>query len=346
MKIRSFENAGALVDLTPSINSIENKWGLVSNMGLFEDRGVTQRSIIVESRGETIGLVESTPWGQRSQMVGKDDQFQTRSFAIPHMALADAIEPADVQGRRMYGTESEAETVANVRLRKLSQFRNSFDITKEFLRVQAIKGTVVTPNGVILSDLYSDFGVTQEVVDFELATSTTNVESKIESVIAHIQDNINTGAVVDDIVVLCSPSFFSALIAHDTIEKAYMYYNNQNQEASRQVLRDRLGSGLYRTFLHKGLTFVEYRGSYNYQGTTVTLLDAEEAYAFPTGTSGIFEGYFAPMDHMDYVNTIGESYYALSYVDPKGFGEELFAESNYLPIVRRPQAVVKCVTGS
>ena len=344
--VRSYSDAASLVDLTPSINSIENKWGLISGMNLFDDRGVTQRSIIVESRGETIGLIQDSPWGERHHMVGSDDKYVTRSFAIPHFSIVDKIAPADVQGRRAYGTESEAETLANVRARKLNQFRNSMDITKEFLRMSAIKGTVVTPNGNLVSDLYADFGVTQKVVDFTLGTDTTNLEAKIEEVIAHIQDNILTGAVIDDIVVPVSQEFFTKLVNHPKIAAAYASYMNTNQEAQRQVLRDRLGSGLYRTFNHKGLTFVEYRGQYNFQGSTIRLIGANDGYAVPMGTSGLFEGYYAPMDHMDFVNTIGEPAYALSYMDPRGMGEELFAEFNYLTINKRPQAVVKVTTSN
>lgn len=346
MPIRDYQDAGKLVDLTPSINSIPNMWGLIGDLGLFQDQGVTQRSIVVESRDDTIGLVGDTPWGTRHAIVGGDDQFVTRAFAIPHHPLDDRIEPADLQGRRAYGTESEAETLANVRLRKLQKIQRSHMITKEFMRMQAIKGTVVTPNGTLLSDLYADFGVTRKEVDFLLGTSTTDLTAKVEEVIAHIQDNMNTGAVVNDILVLCSPEFFSALIAHDTLKEAYKYYSTTNQANGAQFDRDRLGTGLYRTFSHAGLTFIEYRGKYNYQGSSVALIEAGDAYAVPRGESDIFVGYNAPMDHLDFVNTIGEPMYALTEMESTGFGFNIYTEQNYLPIMRRPQAVVKLTTSN
>ena len=343
---RNFLNNGTLTDFTRSINSFPNMWGLVGNMGLFSDQGVAQDNITIESRDQTIGLIGDTPRGVRDSVVGKDDKYVTRAFAIPHFAVQDRIEPKDLQGVRLYGTVNEPDTLMMARSRKLEQLRKSLMITKEHLRVQAIKGDIVTANGNSFSNLYTDFGVTQKSVDFVLGTAATKINDKIEEVIAHIQDNLFTGSVPDEIVVLCSPSFFGKLVSHSKVETYYGNYLNTNQKNGEQVVRDRLGTGLYRTFAHKGLVFVEYRGKYNYQGVTVDLIKADDAYAVPMGVDDMFTGYNAPADHLDFVNTLGEPMYAFEHTDPRGFYHEIFAEMNYLPMVKRPQAVVKCTTSN
>lgn len=343
---RSFLNNGELTDYTQTINSIPNMWGLIGNMGIFTDEGVAQNTITVESRDQTISLLADRSRGLRDQTVGKDDNYVTRAFALPHFPVMDRIEPKDIQGKRAYGTPDQPDTLSLVRLRKLEQMRKSMQITKEYMRMQAIKGVVSTPNGNVLSDLYQDFGVSQTSVDFVLGTSSTKINDKIEEVIAHIQDNLFTGDVPEAITVLCSPEFFTKLVGHAKVETYYNTYLQTNQANGEQVLRDRLGTGLYRTFSHKGLTFVEYRGSYRYNGTTVDLVGVDDAYAFPMGIDDLFTGYNGPADHLDFVNTLGEPMYAFEHTDPRGFYHEMFGEMNYLPICRRPQAVVKCFTSN
>lgn len=343
---RSFLNNGELTDYTQTINSIPNMWGLIGNMGIFRDEGIAQNTITVESRDQTISLLGDTPRGTRGQTVGKDDNYVTRAFAIPHFQAMDRIEPRDVQGKRAYGTPDQADTLQLQRLRKLEQLRKSMMITKEYMRMQAIKGVVATPNGNTISNLYNDFGVSQTSVDFLLGTATTKINDKIEEVIAHIHDNLFTGDVPDSITVLCSPEFFTKLVGHSKIETYYNTYLNTNQSNGEQVLRDRLGTGLYRTFAHKGVVFVEYRGAYSYNGSTVDLVGANDAYAFPMGVDDLFTGYNGPADQFDFVNTLGEPMYAFEHTDPRGFYHEIFAEMNYLPICRRPQAVVKVTTSN
>lgn len=343
---RNFLNNGTLTDFTQSINSLPNMWGLVDKMGLFSDSGVATDNITVESRDQSIGIVGDSPRGLRDQIVGKDDNYVTRAFNIPHFALMDRIEPKDLQGVRAYGTTDQPDTLSMARMRKLEQLRKSLMITKEHLRIQAIKGNVVTANNNSFTNLYTDFGVSQTTVDFVLGTASTKINDKIEEVIAHIQDNLFTGSVPESITVLCSPKFFTKLVGHSKVETYYNTYLNTNQQNGEQVVRDRLGTGLYRTFSHKGLTFVEYRGKYNYRGAQVDLIDEDDAYAFPMGVDDLFAGYNAPADHMDFVNTLGEPMYAFEHTDPRGFYHEIFAEMNYLPICKRPQAVVKCTTSN
>lgn len=345
---RSFQNDGQylLTDLTDAIQVIPNEWGLLGRMGVFSQQGVAQNTVTMEQVENTIGVIGSSPRGTRDHMVNKDDLSKILSFHIPHFQIADRIEPQDIQGRRRVGTADQPDTLMLARQRKLERMQKSAGITKEYMRMQAIKGDIVTASGEQVSNLYTDFGVSQKEVDFVLGTTTTKVGDKIEEVIAHIQDNLLTGDIIDDIVVLCSPEFFQKLVSHSKVEEAYKFYNNTNQAANVQILRDRLGSGLYRTFSHQGLVFVEYRGTYNVNGTPTPLVGANDAYAMPVGVGEMFVEYNGPADHLDFVNTLGEPLFAFEHRDPRGFYHEIFVEFNTLPLIRRPQAVVKCTTSS
>lgn len=344
---RSFTNPYELTDLTDEIQIIPNTWGLLENMGLFAKEGVGQNTLTLEKIENTIGLIGSSRRGTRENIVNKDDLSKMIALYIPHFNIMDRIEPQDLQGKRRIGTDAEQDSLAMARMRKLERMRKSAAITKEYLRFQSLKGNLVTPSGEVVANMYNAFDAgTQKVVDFVLGTAATKVADKIEEVIAHIQDNMLTGDVVNEMVVLTSPEFFQKLVTHAKVESAYIEYKNENQNGMIQVLRDRLGTGLYRSFYHMGLTFVEVRGSYSLNGVSTRLIEANDAYAIPVGTTDMFVEYNGPADHLDYIGTVGEELYAFEHRDPRGFYHDIYVEFNTLPVVRRPQAVVKLTSSN
>lgn len=329
--IRSFDRPFEMVDLTEELNLVPNTWGLINELGIFRNESVTQHTVMVESTSGSLSVIGDTVRGVRN-LVNKDDTRQIRSFAIPHFTLDDAVSPMDLQGKRAYGSDN-ADTEAEVVARKLERIRRNHAITMEAARAYALTtGAIYAPNGTVVDNYYTSFGITRKEVDFVLGTSTTELTLKIEEVIAHIQDNQLSGEVMSNVVVLCSPEFFGKLITHATIKDAYKYYTS-----TQEPLRQRLGSGLYRRFVHGGVEFIEYRGSYN--GTR--LIPVGDAYALPMGSNDTFISYFSPANKLSLVNTLGQEVYAFQYRDPKDEGLLLQTESNQLHLVRRPQTVVR-----
>lgn len=334
---RSFENAFQLTDYTEELMLIPNTWGLVNEMGLFRNESVSQHSITIEASQGTLGLISDQVRGARNT-VNRDDTRNLRSFPIPHFPLDDYIAPEDVQGKRAYGNADAAETEAAVMARKLERIRMNHAVTLEAARCHAItQGAIYAPNGTVAANYYTDFGVTRKEVDFVLGTATTDVLAKGEEVVAHIQDNILSGETVTQVTALCSPEFFSKLIAQAGVKEAYKYYSS-----TQEPLRARLGSGLYRRFVHGGVEYIEYRGVYNGQ----RLIPAGEAYFVPMGTSDMFISYFSPANKFSHVNTLGEEAYVFQYRGSKDDKIDIESESNFLNLIRRPAAVVKGITSN
>lgn len=339
MQIRSFANGFELQDWTSELQLVPNTWGLVNSLGLFQDEGITTSVVVLESREGTLGLLQDTIRGSRTQ-VNKDDQSKIRSFPVPYFTDDDYLTPMDLQGKRLYGTADQPDNEAAAIARKLERIRQNHMITQEFARCQAITaGTVYAPNGTVSTDFYTEFGVTRKVVGFDLNTATTEIIGKSEEVIAHIQDNVLTGSVVNEVIVLCSPEFFAKLISHATVKEAYKYYTTSGDQ---QPLRNRLGSGLYRTFVHGGLTYIEYRGSYN--GSR--LIPANEAYAVPVGVNDMFKTFYSPANKFGFENTVGMPGYVFTYRDPKGEKIEIETEIAMMNLINRPQAVVRCTVAA
>lgn len=337
MITRSFEKAFEVIDYTEELLLIPNTYGLINELGIFENQSVAQNAIAVESHEGTLGIITDQPRGARN-LVNKDETRILRSFALSHHPLDDQITPQDLVAKRAYGSPDAAETEAAVMARKLNRIRRAHAITLETARAYTITtGQQWAPNGTVSANFYTDFGITRKNVDFLFGTSTTDMVAKTEEVIAHIQDNVMTGDVVNEIIVLCSSGFFSELVGHATVKEAFKYYSS-----TQEPLRSRLGTGLYRRFSYAGVTFIEYRGSYN----GAALIPANEAYALPTGVSDMFISYFGPANRIDMANTLGEESYFFTYRDPRGQSIEIQSETNFLQLLRRPAGVVRLHTSN
>jgi hypothetical protein len=336
MIIRNFGTPYDVADYTAEINVIPNQWGLLGQMGLFQEESVAEHTVVFEEYTKDGALIVDRVRGDRA-FVGKDGSRKIHSFVVPHFPYDDAISPQDLQGKRAYGSDS-AETLEAVRARKLERLRQNWAWTMEYARAYTLTtGQIYAPNGTVTQDWYTEMGQTKKVIDWALDTSTTELTAKFEEAIAHVLDNTG-GESVTGTVVLCSPEWFAKLIKHPKIVQAYTYYSS-----TQEPLRQRLGGdfSLRREFRHGGLHFIEMRDSYVGQ----RLIPAGKAFMVPLGTSA-FKTYFSPAQRFGLVNTLGEQIYVFESRDPKGMKIEIETESNFVNAMFRPQLVVEFQSNS
>lgn len=327
----SFNRPYEMVDYTDELLLIPNQWGLLNTLGIFGSKGVAQNTVTFDKTTRTLGLLEDTVRGERVRW-NKGQTSQLHSFVIPHFTLDDAILPEDLQDKRKIGTADQAASLDDARMVKMERIRKSHAATIEFAKAKALQGLAYAPNGTVSYNYYTEFGVAKKQVAFDTANASADQITKNEEVIAHIQDTTQTGAIISDIVVICSPEFFAGYIANAGVKEAYSMY-----ASSQEPLRNRLGTGLHRTFPHGGLTFIEYRGSFDGQ----RIIPANRAYAVPLGMAEEFLTIHGPAHHLDYVNTAGRESYVFEYADPKGRRWDLESETNTLVLPRRPELIVE-----
>lgn len=338
--VRSFGNAFEIVDYTKELNIIPNTWGTIGQLGIFQEEPVAEQTVTFQEVNKDFGLILDRVRGDRSN-VSKDSTRKLHTFAVPHFPLEDQILPKDLQGKSAYSNLSEAETLDAVRMRKMERIRNSHAVTLEKARAQLLTaGTVYAPNGTVSQNWFTEFGVTQTVVDFAMnvPSGTTDIVGKVEACIAAIQDNAGMVSMTG-IVALCSPTWFAKLIAHNKVSNAYQYYSS-----SQEPLRNRLAAGgsataMRREFFYAGVRFIEMRDSF--AGTP--LIPAGEAVFIPTGTDA-FRTYFAPAERFGLVNTLGEQVYMFENAAPNGTAIEIETESNFVNACMRPALIVKATS--
>lgn len=334
--VRSYTNNFEVVDYTLEIQNIPQVNTLLADVGLFQEEFLATHTVTFEEQNGTIGLVGDVARGAKPQ-ANSGEIRKIRSYPMARFALADAILPQDIQGKRAYGSGDAAETEAAVLMRKMERAMRNYAATLEAARFSTITtGAIYAPNGTIAGNFFTDFGVTQKVVDFDLTVGTTDVVAKCEEVIAHIQDTASASDVVTGVIGYCSPEFFAALIAHAKVQSAYTYYSATEGQS---ILRNRAGNNmsLNRQFVFAGITFIEAR--LVFAGNRAIPVD--EAVFVPVGTQDAFVTAYGPMDRLDFVNTTAERIYALSYRDPKGTSVDLDFESNFINVLKKPALVVK-----
>jgi hypothetical protein len=331
--LNPFSNSAfSMAALTAAINLIPNRYGRLQELGLFPDKPVRLRQLLVEERAGVLTLLPTRPPGAPGT-VSASPKRRMRSFVVPHIPHDDVILPEDVNGLRAFGSETELESVASVVAERLETMRNKHAITLEHLRMGALKGQILDADGSILYDLFEEFRIAQQTVVFEIDSPSngTDVKQKCIETLALIEEGL-LGEFMTGARVLCSQEFFAALTSHKDVKTAYAQW----QQGAVLINDVRKG------FNFGGLVFEEYRGkASDLNGTVRRFIAPGEAHAFPLGTINSFATHNAPADFNETVNTLGQPLYAKQ--EPRKFerGTDLHTQSNPLPLCLRPSVLVK-----
>lgn len=324
-------DAFSLASLTNAINILPNNYGRVRQMNLFPKKGVRTRTIMIEEQNGVLNLLPTLPPGSPGTQ-NKQGKRKVRSFVIPHIPLDDAVLPDEYDGIRAFGTENQTNALASILNQHMQTAKNKFAITIEHMRMGALKGSILDADGSELFNLFTEFGVSEQTIDFKLGTDTTNIQTKCFAVSRHIEDNLK-GEVNDGVHCFVDGDFFDALINHPKVRDVY---------ANHAAAVEKLGGDPRKGFRFGGIVFEEYRGSAtDAEGTTRKFLDTKTGRAFPTGTMNMFETLYAPADFMETVNTLGKELYAKQVPRKYNRGLDLHMQSNPLPICYRPACCVK-----
>lgn len=325
------DDAFSVTQLTKAINDTPHQPTRIGDLGWFSEEPISTTSVFIERRGTTLTLIPAAARGAPGRPES-NDKSRLIPFNTVHLPQRASVRADEVQNVRAFGSETEVETVQNLMNRKLAKMRRNIDVTIEYQRIGAIKGKVMDADGTSeLLDLYSAFGITPpSAYDMGLGTATTKVKQKIVGVKRLIEDNLG-GLTYRSLRVLCSPSFFDALVGHDAVVKAYELW--MDGQFAREDQRE-LGG-----FYFAGVYWEEYRG--NVGG--IPFIADGDAWMVPEGVPDLFTTHYAPADYMETVNTMGLPYYAKQELMAFNKGVEVEAQSNPLCLNTRPDCVRRLV---
>lgn len=319
-------------EMTAAMNIVPNTYGRLQQMNLFPAVGVRTTTAMLEYKDGVLNVLPTVPRGgpPTEGAVGKRRAIPVD---IPHIPHADSVKASDVQNVRAFGTENQLMAFQELVNDKLMTMRAKHDITLEYLRWGALSGIILDADGSTLLNLFTFLGVTPEVQDFALDSSSTLVRTKILALKRYYEVTVQ-GVMYDHIHVMCSDTFFDALITHDDFKLAW------ERAQAGQSFRDDLRNG----FLWAGVFFENFSGlSADIAGTPIPFITADTALAFPVGggAASLYSTYFAPAQFIEAVNTPGLPVYAKQKVEDFETGVRIYTESNPLPICRRPEVLVQ-----
>lgn len=343
---RSIDNPNQLIDWTVEINEIENQYGFIKSQGYFNTRSTSQTAIVFDKNSHDITLLPQVARGDKASTYGKDRKVETFSLPTAYFKHSDYLTAEDIQGWRRPGDSDSEETLARATMEKLTDMRLAADQTDEYLQLQAMKGIFKTPDGTVVADMFSEFGITQLSVDFELGTATTDIDAKINEVKRHIAKSVKTGGSISGVDIFCDPEFFDKLVSHPKFREVYNNYQNSGAQRLRDDLSNYMSWGISDVVEHRGVRFISYDATFNLpDGSTEDAFAASTGTAVARGVRDLFRGYYAPANKLSQANTAGQPMFVFEYGDPKDEFKEFQLEMSPLYFCTKPNSIV-AVTSS
>lgn len=346
MNIRDYFNSFKNTDLVEGITQTPLQYGYINSQNLFNVKSTNQTSIVFDRDYSNITLLPQVNRGAKAATQGKERTADTFALTLAYFKHADRLTGDDVQGHRQVG-RTDNETIARATAEKMEDMRRTWDQTQEYMKLQALKGQFKTPDGTVVADMYSQFGITQTELAFELGTTTTNVDTKIRLLKTGIAKSVMNGGAIGGVKVLVDPLFYDKLISHASIKAAYQFYmaNGAGNEALRDDNTEYMKWGIMDHFTHRGITFISYDATFNLPGGTTEQAFADSTgVAYADGVRDLFRGYHGPSAKMSAANEPGQELFMRTYMDDRDEYVEFEMEAAPLYFCTRPASVWKLTT--
>ncbi len=328
-------DAFSMHSLTATINKLPYKPMRLGELGLFDERGERTTSIDIEAKDGRLSLIQTSLRGGAAPDPLGSGKRTMRTFKMFHFERDSKVYADEVQNIRAFGSETELQAVESIVQERLGELRPMHEVTLEYHRVNALRGTLLDADGSTLLNLFTEFGVAQQTQDFAFTTATTDVRAVIVAAKRLAEAELG-GAVISGWRAFCSAGWFDAFIGHAKVQDSLKYQQSI-------VLRQDIRTG----YEYGGVIFEEYRGSVtkpdSVGGGSAAFIEANVAYLVPFTAPAIFITRFAPADYEETVNTLGLPLYAKQVADPTGLNKYrlLNTQSNPICLCTRPRAVIK-----
>lgn len=300
-------DAFSMISLSGFVQDMDYNPQMLGQMNLFTAEPVRTKNIMIDKESDTLSLIGFSERGSAPSQNGRYTR-NTRNLTIPRLAIQDTVWAHEIANLRATGTETELMNVQAEVNKRLMSMRQKVEYTKEYLRLAAIQGLALDPaDGSTYYSYYTEFGVTQDTAtSFELDQSGTDVAGICRDLVRSIMRSAK-GAWVpgqSKVVGLVGDDFFDALTSHPNVEKFWTGW---------QAAAELRGIDPFTSFEFGGIRFVNYRGS---DDNSEIAIGATDAKFFIEGGDGVFAEAMAPADEfMPFVNTLGQSVYAVQEID-------------------------------
>lgn len=327
--------------LSDAIIEIPNEYSLLSNLGLFPEKGIRTTYVEVEKKQGFLNLIPTSERGSPAPTKKKSAR-NTRVMKTLFMQQNDVIRPSDLQNLPEFGSDMFFEAFEDELDERFIELQRGYRQSHEFMRWGALRGDVVDADGSsVLYNSYTEMGESQQSVDFKFGTTSSDtIMAATKTARRYMARNL-LGETMKRQIAFCHPEFFDNVTNHPAITEAYKH--NAGQGRPNPLLED-LGVTY---FQHGTFIFIEHDGFATYvdpdDGTTTEhqFIPDNECIIVPMGTQQAFRSYFSPGEMMDAVNMPGQSMYVSMKELDHGAGLEIHTESAPFFLVQKPRLVLR-----
>lgn len=336
------------VGLTAAVNVMPNVYGLLNALDVFPARGLTSNVVQVRREEHTLAVLPAEERGGPASVAARK-RGDVLFLPIPHFPHLDTILPEDLQNLLVTdGMSARPATLNDAMNRRLLAIRNKHAITREWVRMGALKGLIVDGYNREIINLFDAFDIAQKTIGFDLANADSDIDGACAQIVEHVQTNLR-GETMTRVRIILSSSLFTKFIRHKNVQKYWLNWNGAEMMA--HMRRADMGAQFGRVFVFQNIEFVEYYGvaplldGPGGAPLSAPFVEADAGYAYPVGTMDAFATYDAPANDIRFVNQPGQEVYISPEALEHGKGVELMTESNPLAVCRRPATLVKVVAG-
>lgn len=321
-------DAFSFTTLTGAVNLIPDAPHELRKWLPWEELGVNTLTVVIDEKDGKVSVIPTSPRGTVGEALSKRSR-RARSIVVPHYAHYDAILATEVQGVRQFGSDNAMETVESKRAEKLAAMHANHEVTWEFGCAGVLQGKLYDADGSVIIDWHGaeGFNVARSTAEFDLSNAAFDVVQAIVAAKRQSQLALK-GLVSGRYKLICTTSFFDALVAHPKVQKAY----------------DRWQDGAFlRADNDKGFILADNVEIVPYTNNSVEGIDFLEegkAYLCPI-TPGLYKVRYAPADTLEAANTIGLPLYSMGEPMKFGKGIDLATESNAVHYCERPASIIE-----
>lgn len=333
--------------LAEPFNYINPRRNVLAALGLFQNEYLNTRTLILPRVTMNDFKMVDTAWGTRVPNT-QGDAKQTLPLVVPHYGVEDAILPLDVDQKIAFEDFFDPnslvkETVDRIQLRKMNQARRNVTRMWDEAMLHLVRdGSAYAPNGTVVTNYYTEFGVTRQDVALAVDNPLVSPKTSIQSMIDVIVDGFKGGYEPNSFIALLGRELFDDLVSHPAVVDASRYGALQGQQ-NVEVLARRLGTSplalnsSYQVLDFGGVLFVRCHESE---------MPANEGRIFPTDVDSLFKIFFAPsINTFDTINTTAlEAYYEIKMSEDRD-RLRIRYESNPLVATLWPSAIIRIVRG-
>ncbi len=330
-----------LIELTDAINRRKHRIGQVGSLNLVQSKGVSTLKVAVEQMTEgNLGLLTPIERGAPAPQITKDKRTMI-DLASVRIAAEDTINADELQGVRLFGSETQARMLAEARNESLDKITARIDATIEHHLLGMIQGIIKNPAGSTILNCYTAFGQSQAgEVNLELdeASDDTKTIKAVQGIVRATWDALGELGQfgLDHIHCFTDSTGFDNLVASLAFRNSYKF------DSVSSMLRD---STFGRAISWQGVTWEEYRlGNSGYSGGSFIGTGKFKFFpVFQNPSDGIYRVRYVPSDGLKDVNEVGLPRYVKVKEDREYTGDPrwigIMGESNPLVYCTHPAAL-------